>query len=188
MSLLLSLQVGLKEWASVCRALESGRQIVLFRKGGINDAGGVFQLEERQFLLFPTYVHQKADLLKPSDAVTLERHDTEPAKITIHAAAEVTDVVKIHNRAVADRIHKEHIWSVAQLDVRFSYKPDKPLFVVLLRTYQIQPLTIANSPVYAGCRSWVPLDEKVDVSGAEPVLDDDAYAKRRDSILRRLTK
>ena len=29
-----SLPVALKEWATVCRALETGRQMILLRKGG----------------------------------------------------------------------------------------------------------------------------------------------------------
>ena len=35
-----ALQVALKEWATVCHALETGRQTVLLRKGGIYEAAG----------------------------------------------------------------------------------------------------------------------------------------------------
>ncbi len=183
------LQVGLKEWATVCDALGSGGQIVLFRKGGINDTGGVFELEERQFLLFPTYLHQKADMLKPAARSKIQPFDAEPATVTLSLAAEVTDVLKVTDRAVADRIDDEHIWSPAQLDMRFNYKPDKPLFVVLLRVYRlIQPVMIANSPTYAGCRSWVPLDEWVNVADATAALGDEDYAVKREAIVSRLTR
>lgn len=60
-----SLQVALKEWATVCHALESGRQMVLLRKGGVSDAGGTFEVKHPQFLLFPTYLHQNLTMLKP---------------------------------------------------------------------------------------------------------------------------
>ena len=44
------LRVALKEWASVCSALETGRQIILLRKGGIHESGGEFEVENRQFV------------------------------------------------------------------------------------------------------------------------------------------
>ncbi len=69
--------------------------------------------------------------------------------------------------------------------MRFNYKPDKPLFVVLLRVYALnRSAVIENRPVYAGCRSWVPLDAWVDVSGAWAVFDDDAYAAKRQRIIK----
>src|SRR6476469_947176 len=52
------LAIALKEWATVCHALETGRQMLLLRKGGIYEAAGEFELENPQFLLFPTYLHQ----------------------------------------------------------------------------------------------------------------------------------
>lgn len=178
------LQVGLKEWASVCHAIERGRQILLLRKGGINDVGGVFELEERQFLLFPTYLHQKAHLLKPSDREGFAAVDAEPDSIHLSAAAVVTDVLKLRARSQVDALDREHVWTPEQIDLRFNYKPANPLFLVLLRAYRLaQPVTIPNTPVYAGCRSWVPLDHAVPTSGATPVLDDAAYAHRRDAVL-----
>ena len=36
------LRIAFKEWAAVCRALASGRQSLIIRKGGIAEAGGVF--------------------------------------------------------------------------------------------------------------------------------------------------
>src|SRR5687768_3845167 len=44
------LHVALKEWATVCTALETGRQILLLRKGGIHETGGQFELEHSRFL------------------------------------------------------------------------------------------------------------------------------------------
>jgi hypothetical protein len=52
------LSIALKEWATLCRALETGRQIILLRKGGIYESAGEFEVEHRRFLLFPTYLHQ----------------------------------------------------------------------------------------------------------------------------------
>ena len=47
-----------KEWAVICRALITGRQDIILRKGGIVEPGGSFQLLADEFYLFPTFVHQ----------------------------------------------------------------------------------------------------------------------------------
>ena len=65
MSLPDQLNIALKEWHSVCRALTSGRQTILLRKGGISESMSGFDVEHRQFLFFPTFVHQQPAMLKP---------------------------------------------------------------------------------------------------------------------------
>ena len=75
------LKIALKEWASVCAALGDGRQIILLRKGGIYESAGEFEIEHRQFVLFPTYLHQKAEMLKESEQAKLATVSAEPAKI-----------------------------------------------------------------------------------------------------------
>ena len=184
MSLPPQLQVGLKEWASVCQALADGRQIILLRKGGINDAGGVFELEERAFLLFPTYLHQKRHLLKPSEHAAFQEQDSEPASVHLKTAALVTDVLKLRSRAQVDALDAEHVWTSDQIDMRFNYKPANPLFLGLLRAYRLpHPVMLPNTPVYAGCRSWVPLDHAVPTTAAMPALDDANYERRRKAVL-----
>ena len=74
------LRVALKEWAVVCAALGSGRQIILLRKGGIYESAGEFEIEHRQFLLFPTYLHQNAGMLKDEAKGQLTVMAAEPAK------------------------------------------------------------------------------------------------------------
>ena len=51
---------ALKEWAVAVNALESGKTIMLLRKGGIHERGGRFQVAHEQVLLYPTYEHQQA--------------------------------------------------------------------------------------------------------------------------------
>src|SRR5688500_294159 len=93
-----SLSTALKEWATVCHALETGRQVILLRKGGIYESAGEFQLEHRQFLLFPTYLHQNANMLKPEERAGLEQRDAEPAQVRLSAAGVVTDIVRVASR------------------------------------------------------------------------------------------
>ena len=180
-----SLQIALKEWAIVCHALESGRQMLLLRKGGIYEAAGEFELENPQFLLFPTYLHQNLAMLKPEDQVGFEPRSAEPAQIRISGAAEVTDIVQLKSRAQMEALDAEHVWTPPLIDMRFNYKPTNPLYLMLVRAYRLRaPVTVENTPAYAGCKSWVPLDEPIDTSGATPAIDDSAFEARRQRILK----
>jgi hypothetical protein len=179
-----SLSVALKEWAVVCQALEAGRQVLLLRKGGIYEAAGEFQLEHRQFLLFPTYLHQNAAMLKPEARDGLEQRDAEPQQVRLGAAGVVTDIVRVGSRAEVDAVDDEHVWAPPLIDMRFNYRPDNPLYVLMVRAYRLaEPVTVENTPAYAGCKSWVPLGRTVSTAGARPVLGDEAYASRRRRIL-----
>jgi hypothetical protein len=182
-----SLSVALKEWAMVCRALESGRQMLLLRKGGIYESGGEFQVENREFLLFPTYVHQNLKMLKESEHAGFEARSTEPSEIVLSAAGVVSDIIELKSRQQMDAIDEEHIWTPPLIDMRFDYRPENPLYLLLVRAYRLhEPVTIANTPAYAGCKSWVPLDQPLEMGDALPVLDDVKYEVRRKGILSRL--
>ena len=181
-----SLSTALKEWAIVCRALECGRQMLLLRKGGIYESAGEFELEHRRFVLFPTYLHQNAKMLKPDEQAGLELRDAEPARIKLTAAGEVTDIIQVRSRTQIDALDPEHVWAPPLIDMRFNYRPDNPLYLLLVRAYRLaQPATIENTPAYTGCKSWVPLEAPIDTAGARPVMDDTQYESRRRGILDR---
>ena len=187
MALPASLQFALKEWAVVCQALGSGRQIILLRKGGIQEAAGGFELEHPQFLLFPTYLHQNAQMLKPDAAHGLEPQTQEPAAITISQAGEVTEIVRLHSRAQIQAVDAEHIWADPLIDMRFNYRPRNPLYLLLVRVFRLrEPVEVENTPAYAGCKSWVPLEKAISCEGAVPVIDEFRYAAQRRAILQRI--
>jgi len=182
-----TLAIALKEWAAVIHALRAGRQIVLLRKGGIYEAAGEFEIEHRQFLLLPTYLHQSREQIKPSEHHRLEVRSTEPAEIVLDTAAEITEIIPLASRHQLQRIDAAHIWAAPLIDMRFNYKPQNPLYLLLVRTYLLAaPVTIANSVELAGCKSWVPLPGPV-ATNARPALDDKAFAQATDAILRAIT-
>jgi hypothetical protein len=182
-----SLAIGLKEWAAVCRALAEGRQIILLRKGGIHEAAGQFELAHPRFLLFPTYLHQNLAMLKPWAHVGFEPMSAEPARIQLSIWAAVTDILPISHRAQIDAINDEHVWTSGLIDMRFNYRPDNPLYLLLLRAHVLpHSVEIANTSVYGGCKSWVPLDQPVPLAGSRSVLGDDEYQSRRGSIIKRI--
>ena len=182
-----TLSVALKEWAVVCGALETGRQIVLLRKGGILESLSGFDVEHRQFLLFPTYVHQNPEMLKTTERAGIESRAEEPQRITLSSFADVTDVIQLHDRSQIDAIDHEHIWSPPLIDMRFNYKPQNPLYLLVVRTFVLpRPVTIENTAAYAGCKSWVSLRESIDARDARPALADARHEQRRARILRAL--
>jgi hypothetical protein len=183
-----TLTVALKEWAVVCHALETGRQVILLRKGGIVEAIGGFELEHSQFLLFPTYLHQSASMLKPEAQAQISSESAEPEQIVLRGAAQVSDIIRLSNRAQMEALQEEHIWGSPLIDMRFSYRPKNPLYLLIIRACTLlAPVTIQNTPDYAGCKSWVPLAKPIGCGGAKPVIDDSTFAHRRDRIRERVS-
>src|SRR5258707_14517704 len=114
-----SVDVALKEWATVVGALETGRQILLLRKGGILEQSikNRFSITHNEFLFFPTYLHQSCGELKPEAHAGLEPATAEPAQVRVTAAGVVTDIIKIESRAQVDRLDDEHIWTSSLIDM-----------------------------------------------------------------------
>lgn len=169
---------ALKEWAVICQALAEGRQALVLRKGGIAEDSGEFSLEHDRFWLFPTYVHQQQDGIKPEAVPLLEKVEAErPAKglLRLSHYAEVEGVYHVLDVVGALRLADLHLWSPATVLARFAYR-SPGLYVVPLRVYQApQPCELANLPSYAGCRSWVELERDLPTEGATPVLTNEAF-------------
>jgi hypothetical protein len=182
--------LALKEWAIVDQWLGSGRQVVLLRKGGIHEQRGQFEVEHREFFLFPTYVHQRTDDLIPGVHAELQAvvaAAPTDRTVTLRHYAVVEDAVQVASpdplRALAD----EHILSWPAVEARFWYRNRPGLHVLLLRAYRLpRPLTIANLPDYDGCVSWVDLVEPLPTAGCTPVLGDAEFARRAAAVRRAL--
>ncbi len=173
------INVALKEWSVICDLLLDGRMAFVLRKGGIiEDRGpGVFDLKHDQFALFPSWAHQKPEMIKPEFREGVELLD-EPERVTIRGYTEAAHIWQVPHRAAVDALDDLHPWSAQQIDMRFDYKPENPLYVVALRAYRLAtPIEINNLPEYGGCRSWIELDDKsaIDQTHAEPTMDDAAF-------------
>ena len=65
---------------------------------------------------------------------------------------------------------------------RFAYK-HPGLYVFPARVYRMpRSFDLIETPAYAGCKSWVELEQDVPTDGAVPVLDDAAFQ----DVLRKL--
>ncbi len=109
-----SCQIALKEWAVTVQALAQGRQVLLLRKGGIHEEGKDFRVVHPAFLLYPTYEHQREDLLKPSAQPSLKQLLAETPKgdtITVSHWAQVAEVIEVAEQEKVDDLSGHHIWS-----------------------------------------------------------------------------
>ena len=65
--------IAFKEWAVTVRALAEGEQLVTLRKGGIREPNKHFEVEHERFFLYPTFDHQRTDLVRESHRPELRR-------------------------------------------------------------------------------------------------------------------
>src|ERR1700709_1297609 len=65
--------IAFKEWAVTVRALEEGEQLVPPRRGGTREPNKHFALEHDRFFLYPTFDHQRSDLVRESHQPELRR-------------------------------------------------------------------------------------------------------------------
>ena len=183
--------LALKEWAVVVKALAHGKQILILRKGGIHRDDREFRVVHPEFLLYPTYEHQKAELLKEEHHQDLERtieEDDVPGLLTLSYWCRVTDKFELADQAVLDSISAHHIWTSDYAQKRLHWRPKQPLTVALLRVYGVQqPQALPVLDEYAGCKSWVELGQDVPLGYMAPVLSDDAYEDKADGIRRVLS-
>ncbi len=178
---------GLKEWQAVCHALETGRQIILLRKGGIHETEGVFEIENREFVMFPTWLHQKIEWIKEPDRSLAQHCETDPEQIELRLFGRVSEILRINSRQQMDAIDDFHLYLPPLIDMRFNYKPQNPLYLLLVRAYKLpRPITIQNTAAYAGCKSWVPLDVPIAYDLSKPVLSDKQFAETASQIKSRI--
>jgi len=169
---------ALKEWAVVCQALAEGKQIFLLRKGGIQDPA--FH-PEKEFLLYPTLEHQTPEDVREEFQDLFRRYPSfdEEEFIPISHAAQLVQDIEITSQETLTPLLKHHIWSPAYIEKRFSYKPEKPLHLLLVRVYRLKKGRLHDYDVrYAGCKSWVELSEAIPTQGATPVLSDEDFQKK----------
>lgn len=182
-------QFALKEWAVIVNGLKTGKQIILLRKGGVEDAEGEFRLQHSEFFLYPTFEHQRRKLLRPEFLGEFDRALAEkPAgeEVSLSTYAEVAECLLSSDLDKLRRLFPYHLWNDAYIKLRFNYKPERPLYVLVLRAYEVPSIRIPERIEYRGCKSWVDLGEEIPTQGARPILTDAEFEAQRNDIRRRL--
>ncbi|MET0396718.1 MAG: DUF1802 family protein [Longimicrobiaceae bacterium] len=181
---------ALKEWGAVERALAEGRTTLLVRKGGIHERREGFQVEHREFWIFPTLYHQNTHELRPEFRPALEAaaaapHDVNRVRIGHYAVVE--EALRVKSLDALRRLDGLHPLTPETVESRFAYRGKPYLHVLLVRFFRLpEPHVIPVTLDYEGCVSWVELDDALPTAGAQPVLLDGEFAARRADVLARL--
>jgi hypothetical protein len=175
-----TLRHAFKEWAVICTALATGRQVLILRKGGIAEDAGTFRVEHDRFWLYPTWVHQQSEGITAGALPLWEQTQASrppQGRLRLSHFAEVVRIHEVRELVQVERLAGRHCWSVEAVRTKFLYR--RPGFWVLaVRVWRMaQPHDILEREAYAGCRSWVELEEGLSTECAAPVLSDEAFAR-----------
>jgi hypothetical protein len=176
----------LKEWAVTIDALADAKTIILLRKGGIKEENGKFQVTQKEVLLYPTFEHQQSSLLKPEYASVLSpvTPGWHPTTVKIRSWAEITHVLPVSNAEAIEKLQPFHIWNANFISNRLKWKPHQPLYVLLLRVYNLAKVyEIPHLPQYIGCRSWFDLDLDIELENSVAVFPTSSYGELVTEIL-----
>lgn len=182
------LTIGLHEWQTCCDALTMGRLMLTVRKGGIHERqGGLFSPEHNRFALVPTWLHQDADRLRDPESMPIRPPPTA-GQIPIPGWCAITQVWRVTELPRLLALGAELAWTEAELRARFAYRDQPFVFVLALRAWRFPtPILIADAPSYAGCRSWITLQQPVPAAPAEPAVAEGIFQQRLATITARLT-
>lgn len=182
--------VALKEWAVVVEALARGRQMILLRKGGIEEEEGEFRVEHREFFFSPTYEHPHRRHVRPEFYAEFDRAlaaQLSGGEVRIRVYALVAEMFPVETLDALMALSEFHIWTEEFLRMRLAYKPERPLLLLALRVYTVPGLLLPFRAEYRGCKSWVELDRELSTADATAVVDESEF-ERSLSRLRALTK
>ena len=181
-------KTALKEWSKTEKAIERGEQVLLFRKGGINDNNnGGFQILENQFVIFPTSFHS-ANNGGESDAMPdMKKGDSVPFSIVCR----ITRAWQTSDKSVIKALEKFHALREDEIVSRVNYKPNEPYSILEVRAYVLpkdEYALPADVEKYGGCKSWI---EKLpfgipDTTTLPPVLDQRDWLISQSDLKRKL--
>lgn len=179
---------ALKEWAALEHALATGATSVLLRKGGLWERGQDFEVEHREFWLYPTRFHQSAGELRPEFGVLAgAARASQPADVNtleISTYAVVAEARHVAQIEALSRISEFHPYAATTVASRFAYRNRPGLHVLLLRAFRLpQPCALPVTLGYEGCVSWVRLEAEIATAGAKPVIAEREFEKTRERLL-----
>lgn len=180
------------------RAIAEGEQLLTLRKGGIREEHKHFEIEHDRFFLYPTFDHQRKDLVReshrpelvraleegvwaggepPPSAVYEDGGVPQPDRVRIRAWAEVAASYLITDPRCVDSLSPYYVWTTDYAEKRLAWKRRHPLHVIVLRAYRIpRPVTVRVRDEYEGCHSWLELQRELPFEGT-PVLSDEEFER-----------
>ena len=136
---------GFKELASVCQAIATGQQSVLFRKAGIRETTSESGFGTKSFYLLPTHYHEK-DAQGPA------------ADFQISVRVEVLRSGDLLDWSQIEKLLPFTAYNPQTLREHFISRDQKLLHFALVRPSLLQPVwVLPSSANLRGCRSWFDL-------------------------------
>ena len=81
------------------------------------------------------------------------------------------------------RLESQVVFDRATLETRYRFRPDQAIHVIGVRTFALPDATsVPMNARYEGCRSWVSLDEEIDIDGSRPVLATEQLQQKIEAI------
>ncbi len=184
------LDIAFKEWAVVCKALAEGWQALILRKGGIAESGGEFRPEHPRFWLYPTFLHEHREGIKPAAQPQFDQAIAErpPGGIVrLSHFAEVAAVHRLSEWKQIEALDDVHVWSINAVKAKYNYRTPG-LYGLIVRVFRSpQSFDLTETAAYAGCKTWVELDRELATEGATAVMEDGAFASLNARIETRLS-
>ncbi|CAF0700844.1 CDP-diacylglycerol--glycerol-3-phosphate 3-phosphatidyltransferase [Candidatus Methylacidithermus pantelleriae] len=171
-----------KEWEAVVKALGSGHQSLLLRKGGLGELRRGFQVQHQRFWLLPTRFHQAQDKLKPPFASWVSR-DEKPTEILLEYVAEVKEATFLTDWDHVEALDPFHIWATETVREKFFCGPVPGVHCLFVRVFRADPpVRIPWHASYEGCRSWTEVPASWERSRLIPVLTEEEFRQLLERI------
>jgi CDP-diacylglycerol--glycerol-3-phosphate 3-phosphatidyltransferase len=170
-----------KEWEAVVRALGTGRQSVILRKGGLTELRRGFQTQHGKFWLLPTRFHQREEKLKPAFRSWVQNAST--TRLTLEYVAQVEESSFLTDWDQVLALDDFHIWSTQTIREKFFCGKTPGIHCLLVRVFRVQPpVALSWDPSYDGCRSWIDVPASWEHCQIVPVLEEEEFLQLRERI------
>jgi hypothetical protein len=165
-------QLAVKTWSVLARDLHEGASLIVLHKA--------WDTNNKDFVIFPTYVGQDPDAMRPDVWMTW-RHELKPpmaGHTRIYDYAEVVTALPLQSVGAIGRIEREQGLSVVEAARR--YRSGEPgLIALVLRVYHLaRTYKFKNVAEKEGDGLFVPLPFDVDLTDLTPAVDDEDFERR----------
>ena len=171
-----------KEWHVIVEALGAGEQILILRKGGIDEDRGGFRVKTTRFWLFPTRFHAQLEKTKPVAHRwfgSADASESSPPTVLLRYFADVVQTSFLSDWATVRRLDAHHAWTEETLRERFDWSRPPGLHAMAVRVHKLlTPLALPVDTSMAGCKSWIEVPCAFDLHSSAPVLEDSVFAQR----------
>ena len=196
--------IAFKEWAVTVRALAEGEQLLTLRKGGIREEHKHFELEHDRFFLYPTFDHQRNDVVRdshqpelrraleegvwpdgepPPHALTRDGGIPQPDRVRIRAWAEVAGHFTITDPRAVDALSPYYVWTTdyAREAARLEAPPPAARRAAAHLPHPAARHRASVRDDFQRLQSWLEITRDLPFEGT-PVLSDDEFDRVREEI------